>query len=62
MFPEVSIGGARDIRALATRAAKGGRLQPGDLLLVLDMLAASRNLRRAVLRLPEVTTRFPQIL
>ncbi|MDQ3780542.1 MAG: endonuclease MutS2, partial [Chloroflexota bacterium] len=61
-FPEVSIGGARDIRALATRADKGGRLQPGDLLLVLDMLAASRNLRRGVLRLPEVATRFPQLL
>jgi len=61
-FPEVSIGGARDIRAMAARAAKGGRLQPGDLLLVLDMLAASRNLRRAVLRLPDGTMRFPQLL
>jgi DNA mismatch repair protein MutS2 len=61
-FPDVSIGGARDIRLLAARAAKGGRLQPADLLLVLDMLSASRNLRRGFQRLPDVETRFPLLL
>ncbi|MGH2550707.1 MAG: endonuclease MutS2, partial [Thermomicrobiales bacterium] len=58
-FPDLSIGGARDIRALVTRAEKGGRLQPADLLLVLDMINASRNLRRTFFRLPDAETRFP---
>ncbi len=58
-FPDLSIGGARDIRAIATRAEKGGRLQPADLLLVLDMINASRNLRRSFFRLPDAETRFP---
>jgi len=61
-FPDVSIGGARDIRLLVARAAKGGRLQPADLLLVLDMVGAARSLRRSFFRLPEVETRFPLLL
>lgn len=44
-FAEISIGGARDIRDLAERAAKGARLQPLNLLQVLDMLVAARTLR-----------------
>jgi DNA mismatch repair protein MutS2 len=60
-FPDISIGGARDVRALAERAAKGARLQPLDLLQVLDMLAAARTLRRAFLRLPDVDARFPHL-
>ena len=43
------------------RAAKGARLQPAELLQVLDMVSAARNLRRAFLRLPEVETRFPHL-
>ena len=58
-FPDFSIGGARDIRALVTRAEKGGRLQPADLLLVLDMITASRNLRRTFFRIPDAETRYP---
>ena len=61
-FPDVSIGGARDVRSLAARAEKGGRLQPPELLLVLDLLTAARNLRRAFLRLPDVETRFRHLL
>jgi DNA mismatch repair protein MutS2 len=60
-FPEVTIGGARDIRSLVERAAKGGRLQPTELLLVQDMVSAGRNLRRTFFRLPEVETRFPAL-
>ncbi|MFT4037412.1 MAG: endonuclease MutS2 [Thermomicrobiales bacterium] len=60
-FPEITIGGARDIRDLAERASKGARLQPLDLLQVLDMLVAARTLRRAFLRLPDVDTRFPEL-
>lgn len=61
-FPEVSIGGPRDVRDLAERAAKGGRLQPADLLLVQDTLAATRNVRRAFLRLPDAEQSFPHLL
>ncbi len=58
-FPDVTVGGARDIRDHVNRAAKGGRLQPLDLLLVLDMINASRQLRRSFFRVPEAETRFP---
>ena len=61
-FPEVTIGGARDVRDLIERAAKGARLQPAELLQVLDMITATRNLRRAFLRLPDVEMRFPRLL
>jgi DNA mismatch repair protein MutS2 len=61
-FPDVTIGGARDVRGLVERAVKGARLQPAELLQVLDMVSAARNLRRAFLRLPEVETRFPRML
>jgi DNA mismatch repair protein MutS2 len=57
-FPDVTIGGARDVREHAERAAKGVRLQPVELLQVLDMIAAARNLRRSFLRLPDVESRF----
>jgi DNA mismatch repair protein MutS2 len=60
-FPDVTIGGARDVRSLVERAVKGARLQPTELLQVLDMVSAARNLRRALLRLPEAETRFPHL-
>ena len=46
---------------LVQRAVKGARLQPAELLQVLDMITAARNLRRAFLRLPDVETRFPHL-
>ncbi|MFN8593977.1 MAG: endonuclease MutS2 [Thermomicrobiales bacterium] len=61
-FPDVTIGGARDVREVVDRAAKGSRLQPGDLLNVLDMLVAARNLRRAFLRLPDGDERYLRLL
>ena len=60
-FPDISIGGARDIRTLVARAAKGGRLMPPELLLIQDMLGAGRNLRRSFFRLPDVEERFPSM-
>ncbi len=60
-FPDVTIGGARDVREVVERAAKGVRLQPGELLQILDMLVAARTLRRAFRRLPEVDARFPHL-
>jgi DNA mismatch repair protein MutS2 len=61
-FPDISVGGARDIRPYVERAEKGGRLTPADLLLVHDMITASRNLRRSFMRLPDVDERFPALL
>ncbi|MFM9107414.1 MAG: endonuclease MutS2, partial [Chloroflexota bacterium] len=58
----MAVGAARDVRALAERAVKGARLQPADHLQVLDLVSASRSLRRSFLRLPEVETRFPELL
>ncbi len=60
-FPDITIGGARDIRDHAEKAEKGGRLQPPELLLVHDMVVAARGLRRSLFRLPEVETRFRNI-
>ncbi len=61
-FPDVTIGGAKDIRPFVERAEKGGRLQAPEILIVGDMISASRNLRRSLLRLPDVETRFPSLL
>src|SRR5688500_2267292 len=60
-FPDVTIGGARDVGTLVQRAAKGARLQPAELLQVLDMVSAARKLRRALLRLPGVETCCPHL-
>ncbi len=61
-FPDVTIGGARDVREIVERAAKGARLQPAELLQVLDTIQAARNLRRAFLRIPDGAERFPYLL
>ncbi|HKG24658.1 MAG TPA: endonuclease MutS2, partial [Thermomicrobiales bacterium] len=61
-FPDITIGGAKDIRPLVDRAEKGGRLQAPELLTIGDMVSASRNLRRSFLRLPDVDTRFPSLV
>jgi DNA mismatch repair protein MutS2 len=61
-FPDITIGGARDIRGLVERAEKGARLQAVELLTVADMVTASRNLRRSLFRLPDGEARFPSLL
>lgn len=61
-FPDVSVGGARDIRELIDKAEKGGRLQPSELLLVADTLRAARDLRNVLRRLPAVDERFPLLI
>jgi DNA mismatch repair protein MutS2 len=60
-FPDITIGGARDVRSLIERAAKGARLQPSEILQVLDMIVAARGLRRGFMRLPDVDQRFPHL-
>ena len=60
--PDFSVGGARDISEQLVKAEKGGRLQPHDLMLVMDTLRAGRELRRLFLRIPDASTRFPNLL
>ena len=59
--PDLTVGGARDIRSQIDRAAKGSRLQPQDLLLVDDTLHAIEVFRRALKRLPTGDERFPKL-
>jgi len=60
--PDLSVGGARDIRSLVDHAEKGGRLQPLELLHVGSTVTAARVLRQAMFRLPEADQRFPLLL
>jgi DNA mismatch repair protein MutS2 len=60
--PDLTIGGARDIRSQIDRAAKGSRLQPADLLLVADTLHAIHSFRSRLRRLPTGDERFPRLL
>jgi DNA mismatch repair protein MutS2 len=59
--PDLTIGGARDIRVHVERAAKGSRLQPTDLLLVADTLHAIHSFRRTLQRLQDGDERFPNL-
>src|SRR5512134_2927431 len=43
--PNLSIGGARDVRDSVERAALGGVLEPGELLDIRNTLGAVRSLR-----------------
>jgi DNA mismatch repair protein MutS2 len=53
--PEISIGGARDVRPAVQLALRGGMLEPTVLLEVAGTLGAMRQLRTALLKLsPEV--------
>jgi DNA mismatch repair protein MutS2 len=61
-YPDLTVGGARDIRGLVDRAEKGGRLQPLELLQVASTATAARTLRQALSRVPEADQRFPLLL
>jgi len=51
--PDVTIGGARDVREVVRRAELGAVLDPADILAVLDTLRGSRILRGLILRTAE---------
>lgn len=61
-FPAFSIGSARDIRVLIGKAEKGYRLSPGELMMIMDTLRASREIRNLFRRLPDAHDRYPQLL
>ena len=59
--PDLTVGGARDIRSHVERAGKGSRLQPADMLLVADTLHAIHTFRRTLQRIQEGDERFPRL-
>lgn len=58
---EVTIGGARDIRPQVDMAARGGVLEPADLLEVKNTLIAMRTLKQTLGRTSEETPRLSEI-
>lgn len=44
--PDITIGGARDIRSLVTKASLGGVLDPSELLQISDTIAAANSFSR----------------
>lgn len=54
--PELTVGGARDVRQSAQAAARSAALQPAELLEVKATLAAARELKRGLARL---SARYP---
>lgn len=61
-FPDVALGSPRDIRQVAERAGKGSRLLPAELLAVVETARAARILKRSITRLPDGSSRFPQLM
>jgi DNA mismatch repair protein MutS2 len=57
--PDVSIGGARDVRAAAGRARRGGVLEAAQFLEIGGTLVSGRRLRVTLAKLDEVA--FPQL-
>lgn len=57
--PDMSIGGARDVRKAVNLAQHGGVLEPGELLNVKYTLIAARNLSRSFERL---TNQYPHLV
>jgi len=51
MKPDISMGGARDVRPLVVTAQRGGVLMPADLLHIRETLLSARRLRRVLVRL-----------
>ena len=56
--PDLSLGGARDVRPLVGRARLAATLLPGDLLEIHDTLVSARTLKRSLTRL---ASQFPRL-
>jgi len=56
--PDLTVGGARDVRPYAQSAAIGGVLEPGEVLDVKNTLIAGRGLHRTLARLAD---QFPRL-
>ena len=55
---DLTIGGARDVRVFAQSAARGGVLEPSEILDVRNTLVAGRTLQRTLSRLSD---QFPRL-
>jgi DNA mismatch repair protein MutS2 len=53
MRPRTAVAGAHDVRARAEKAARGGLLEPQDLLEVVSTLECARDLKHTITRLSE---------
>ena len=51
--PDITLGGARDVRELVRRAELGAMVEPADLLMIMDTLRAGRNLRNNIVKTAE---------
>ncbi|HEY0068508.1 MAG TPA: endonuclease MutS2, partial [Chloroflexia bacterium] len=59
--PDVTLGGARDIREMVRRAELGSVLDPSDVLMVLDTLRACRILHGVIMRTEEQKGELPTL-
>jgi DNA mismatch repair protein MutS2 len=59
--PDVSIGGARDVRLLLQEATRSALLLPADLLDIRQTLIAARDLKRTLVRLGDQIPRLADI-
>jgi DNA mismatch repair protein MutS2 len=57
--PDISVGGARDVRAAAGRARRGGVLEAANFLEISGTLASGRRLRGLLLKLDQAA--FPRL-
>ena len=55
---ELTVGGARDVRVFAQSAARGGVLEPADILEIRNTLVAGRTLQRTLSKLGD---QFPRL-
>ena len=62
VYPDISVGGARDVRQLVDRATHGSRLAPTEFLTIQDTCTATRNLRQTFNRIVEAGERFPRLM
>ncbi len=53
MKPRTGLGGARDVRPMAEKAARGGVIEPGDLLSIATTLECAGDLKASITRLDE---------
>jgi len=58
---DITIGGSRDVRPLANRAAQHGMLEPSELLSIRYTLAAARDLSRTLLEQAETLPLLGQL-
>ena len=62
MKPRTGLGGAHDVRPSAEKAARGGVIDPGDLLSIATTLECARDLKTSISRLDEALPLLKEIV